>query len=204
MKTHTLQAIVQSFNAASNDATRYHLNCVKLTAKDSRVFIAACDGHILSDFSVEDEDTAKLIGNRTYAVAPDSLPGLKILLKAYRLIDAHCESGPSDRLVIGKPEFGCTIEVKTAKESGIDFPDFDSVKPKNYLVEPTQISFNPDLLMDLVKAIREDKRFSVTLIVKDKLSPILLKCGDREGVLMPIRADHKTYCETPEAVEESA
>lgn len=205
MQNSTLQGIIQAFNAASNDATRYHINFVYLTAEGGRVRIRATEGHLLADFSTDDAETAKLIGDKTFAVSPDSLPGFKAIAKAYKnMPEVHCELGASNRLAIGKSDIsGLIVEVKTDKEAGVECPDTRGIWPR-YTEEPVQIGLNAEYLLSLLKAMREDKRqVNVKLVIKDKSAPILVKVGNREGLLMPVRIDTKTYCE-PVKVEESA
>jgi DNA polymerase III sliding clamp (beta) subunit (PCNA family) len=199
MNIQSLNALIQAFNAASDDVTRYHLNYVYLSAKGEFVRFRATEGHMLADFTVGDPELAKLIGDNVYAVSRESLPALKAIAKQYKNMEIHCEIGTANRLVFGKAEVsGCTVEIRTAKETGVEFPDTDGLWPR-YNEEPTQIGLNPDLLMDLVKAMREDKRHNIQLVIKDKTAPIIVKCGERKGILMPVRIETETYCEPSKA-----
>jgi DNA polymerase III sliding clamp (beta) subunit (PCNA family) len=196
MKIETLKAIVNAFNSASDEATRYHLNHVCLTPRAGMLTIRATDGHILANFTVEDELFKGMRDKGDYFVSPDSLPMLKALLKEFK----NCGEVPSeitdDAIVVKSSQV--RIEFEHGKKDGLEFPDTQALYP-TYLEEPTQIAFNPELLMDLFKSLKEhEKQSGVVLVVKNKGAPIRVLCGVREGLLMPMRLETKTYCEKKE------
>lgn len=199
MKTETLKAIVNAFNSASDDATRPHIQHVCLTPRAGELKVRATDGHVLASFTLEDELFKGMRERGNYYVSPDSLPLLKTLLKQFK----NAGSVPSevtDSAIIVKGE-GYSIEFKHQSACGVDYPETDRLSP-NYTAEPTQIGLNPELLMSLFKSLRDhDRATGVTLVIKDRLAPIRVVCGEREGLLMPMRMPVKTYFEGSEEKE---
>lgn len=187
MKLSTLNAIINAFNTASNDATRYHLNHVRVTAYGPMVQVEASDGYMLSDVRVEDKELAELIGSTVYAVSPDALPGLKQAAKLFKTM-GRVASRLGDKDALELVTGPSVIRIDTAREANIQFPDFNQVKPK-HPEDSFSISLNPELLLDLLKALQEDKRSTMATLTfgKDPMSPIAVEVSGQQGVLMPMR-----------------
>lgn len=183
----TLNAIVNSFNAASTDVTRYHMTYVRLTAKGKQVQLEASDGHVLSTVLAEDEELAALVNSREYAVSPDAKAALKALAKDIKTVGGCISKlGDNDSLVLVTATGSIVIE--TTKRANIMFPQYQQVKPK-LSGEEYCVSFNPNLLMDLYKALNSEKRNEcVTLILRNPIDPIVVDHGGQRGVLMPMRS----------------
>ena len=185
MEKATLKAIINAFHSASSDPTRWHISHVSLKATNIIVIIEACDGHIMSKMEVVDQDLAKEIGERNFAVSRESLLGLKAILKAaktYPIVPHRLENG---RLIVGSNELsGLEIAVRCDE---IKFPDFDQLWPAKQGTK--LVSIDSDLLAKLVKALDSDelKSGGITLEVIDELSPIVIKRGENRGIIMPMR-----------------
>lgn len=187
MNAGTLTAIIQAFNSASDDMTRYHICHVLLFAEKGRVQVVATDGHILSRVSVDDSDVAIALKSDRFLVSPEALPALKMLAKEFKHgIPMKFEDGA---LVVFSET--TQVQIKTEKTLGIEYPDYLAVWPK-VAEDAFSVDLNPELLMSLFKALKEDKRqVGVTLVFRDKLSPILVEVGGNSGVLMPMRLGRK-------------
>lgn len=188
MQTEVLKAIVQAFNCASEDETRYHLCAVLVTAKTnpSTVVIEATDGHVLSRVEIAD-DFALDIGEHRLLVMRDQLPALKIILKSHKRIPVPA-SWINGRLVIGVQEVsGCQVEIKTDKEHGLKYPDLNQLWPKQE--RKWRIGIDPELLTALHKAMQDGNGHTKNVIIEgyDEISPLVIKCGDNKGILMPVR-----------------
>lgn len=185
MKIETLKAIINAFNAASKDPTRYTLNCVRVEINGSKLTIEASDGHILSTVTLTDEDFS---GNesRIYAVQPHNLPLLKLLLKSAKKLPGVEHNIMEDGTVNASFD-GVTVSIKTAKSEKIEFPDFEQVKPKP-ADDAFTIAFNPELLSALFESLKQEKRTKGAKLTFTKgVGPILVEVDGQKGALMPMR-----------------
>lgn len=193
VQKETLNAIVNAFNAASDDPTRFHIQQVLLRKESTdKVCIVATNGHILIEKHVIDPEFAATLGKDDFVVAPDCLKPLKLLSKEAKYMPGIEALRDQDRIVIGNAAlFGFSVTIKTAKESNIQFPDYKQVTPNYDNRETMEIGFNAEYIIALADALRTDKRQkNVKLVIKDKLSPILVTLAgvdDAIGVLMPVR-----------------
>lgn len=171
--------IANLVNAASEDATRYQLQCVRFDPKTGKG--TATNGYILAETSIEcSEEFA----------ASD--------LKDPILIDRDaCKA-------ILKNKGFCTVvlskEKITIKNGHIheylnvdaQFPDTDAIKPK---WEPSfEIALDAKLLLALAESIRDldrpNNKRSIGIKIKgngDKFSPLIVERGNASGVIMPMR-----------------
>lgn len=186
MQSVVLKTIVNAFNCASEDPTRYQLNSVSVTGEKTRVIVQATDGHILSRVEIEDE-LASEIGTKRFLVSRDQLPALKAILKSHRYIPVPTAWNDRGYLVIGLQELsGCQVEIKF--ETQREYPNVDQLWPSRDEIK-WKIRFNPQLLCDLHKAMSDGTKATETvrLEISDALSPIIVTCGENRGVLMPAR-----------------
>lgn len=195
MKPKTLTAIIRMFNATSDDATRFHLNHVYLQRPkgSTNVTLRATDGHIFANATIDDDSefADSLKPGVDYVAQEESLPVLKALAKAYKRV-GDIPMHATDK---GVEVYDNTYRAKfqEASEAGFSFPRTAELWPK-YRAEPLQIALNPQLLMDIFNAMKtHDKASCVTLVIKERLSPIRVLVGGNEGLLMPMRGEFKEY-----------
>ena len=198
MEYTTLNSIINAFNTTIKDATRYHLMHVRIERTgESLIRITSTDGKVLSDVTVTDDNLAgHLKKNEPYLASPEVLPALKAIAKEYKRIGSIPARGiNADDRHKGFEIYSESMraEIKLGKELKLEFPDFDRLFP-TYVEQPFQVTLNPELLLSLLKAMREHPRQEgVTLVIKDKLSVIRVRVGGNEGLLMPMRCDDKEY-----------
>ena len=188
MKTETLKYIVQAFNCASDDGTRYTIQGVLVYADAGAIHVVATDGHILSETKVSDVELEPIMGSDRYVVTPDLLPLLKQLAKDFKTPGGmDCEKTADGILLKG---FGFTVTIKTEKALGWEYPDYKQVIPKNN--DSFVVGFNPEYLWNLFESMKHDKRASgvVLRFSSDPIKPIIVEVDgnpDARGVLMPRR-----------------
>lgn len=191
----TLTKIIDAFGVASDESHRPNLSCVKLEpyGADS-VKLTACDGHILSELTLVDEDlnTAMAAASKFRGIADDSswlipleaLPVLK-LMKKNTILPCVENAG---KVEIGFP--GLIVTLKTAQELQFDkYPNTDQIWPKGDAI--AEIALNAELLALVAKALNTNggRSMGVKLLIRDKLSPIVVECGaNGRGLVMPMRA----------------
>lgn len=181
MKRETLQYLVQAFNCASDDATRWTMNHVELKAIDGRVRIQATTGHALSVVFVSDDDLIELIKNDPVYFSRESLTGLKHILKeSKRLLDVPATM--TDKIL----SIGASVVVKSEKDIAGEFPDTSKLAP-TYPDDAFVFGFDAVKLVLLVKAMQSRPDSFVRLRVKGKLDPIEVTVDGNVGLLMPCR-----------------
>lgn len=189
MKIETLKAIVNMFNAASTDETRFVLNHVRMTSPEKgKVLLQASDGYVLSEVILEDETLASDIGKMEYAVAPHSVPYLKLTLKACKHQSEinHVKQTDDDSIVVA--DGNASAKISKARNGSIEFPDFERVKvmPKE---DAFTIGLNVEYLENLLKSMRSDSRQKVVKLTfgENNLSPVKVEVADQAGLIMPCR-----------------
>lgn len=192
METSTLNAIIRAFECASKDPTRPALNHVLIATDPERrqIKVAATDGHMLSEVTCQDKTLPELLGDRgRFLVTRDSLPVLKLIAKDFKGLgyaEIPCKR-EGDSLLLSDLS-GRQVTIKAEKTVAV-YPDYAHIKP-TYPDEAFSISFNPELLLSLAKALAEDKKkLGVTLKFKGRLDPILVTnhTDGAMGLLMPMR-----------------
>lgn len=187
MKLETLKTIINAFHAASDDATRYHMTHVLLRPMGNKFRIVATDGYMLSDVTVEDPGAGEFV-QTDYLVAPEMLASLKALVKEFKNQGVLPQKqGEKGCVAIGA---SFVVPLRTARDMGIEYPDFERVIPK-LNGERVTMHLNAEFLHNLAKAMTDDPRglFQVTLEQGAGNSPILVTYGNNTGVLMPWRPD---------------
>lgn len=220
MTKDILETIVRMNHAASTDAMRYFLNGVHVvatTANDSKTTtwtIQATDGHALAKTVMVTKSqstewathakhvegvksgaiTGTLIDNGEFIVPSDAMPRLKAFLKTF-------PKSMSGELPIKALDMGNKVIRLEALGEAVEFRAIDGEFPKTKQLfagpetRPFKVAFNPELLMNLYKAMKADKRHTCVTMSFDPegpLSSILVDCGESHGVLMPIRLPNVT------------
>lgn len=178
MKIETLNYIIQGFNVASRDVTRYHITHVKVSGHGESVEICATDGHMLTCVTVKDEELAPLL-KRPQFFNRDDLPGLKAIAKNWKHGVPVAEAG-------GKVVFGQGLTVTSSLVDA--YPELEQLWPKS-IDDRFSVSLNAEYLLAMAKAMQEGSRqkLNVRLSFKGKLDPIIVGLGEHEGLLMPVR-----------------
>jgi hypothetical protein len=169
-------------SAASKGESRYTLRAVQLDVERKRMM--ATDGHILAIVPVEvtEADHSGLIGLD--------------VLKSLRAMQKRAKSVPVEVMVNGKVTAEGNGERAEYELVTGQFPNMDMVVPKVATDAPCTFSFNMELLVRLVDALkaRDTGKYAsgriVSLYVKDNNSAVLVKVADSEGtgMIMPCRS----------------
>lgn len=186
MQTDTIKAIINSFNAASDDMTRYNLTFVLMhSGGNGWVKIVATDGAILSNVSIHDPNLSSELKSHRYLISPDTIPMLKTLLKEFKTAGGVPCEVTSDNVTLKTDTFH--VEFKSEQALNISFPDISRLKPE-YSEDAFQIKINPELLHQLFKAMNQEKKDAgLTLTFKDSKTPVLARIGESEGLIMPMQ-----------------
>lgn len=193
VQVSTLKAILNSFNAASEDPTRIHLNCVAITRlDDKRLQLEAVDGFMLARVHVVDSEIAeKMPVDLRLVVMREQIPTLKLLMKSNKYGFEHEWSG--DSLIVGTEKVnGLVVRIKSDKLNSVSFPNTQQMLPWYGEKKTAKIAFNAEFLHDLAKAMQDETRKTAHIQIEfapedNGLSPISVRCGDNYGVLMPVR-----------------
>lgn len=184
MNKTTLDYIVNAFEVAGDDATRFSLTNVRIESDGKETLrIVACDGHSLSVKTVKDECAPKF--DKPVYFSRESLSLLKTLLKNWKAI-SRFEVTTDDKGIsvkLGETPIRMTFETKDF------YPDYQSVIPK-IVGKKVELGLNPELLISVLKALRNEKEQVAVKLVFDptkKYSPIVVQVGDDSGVVMPMR-----------------
>lgn len=175
MKTETLDRIINLLsNVASDDATRYHLNCIESTPlTNNKVLLKACDGHILSQCEVED---GALFSAGVVYIHREHLAFLKLVKKSHRFT-LPCVITKNSIEIEGK-------EIVT--QDTTNYPKTDALWPKGEDV--FEVCIDAELLLNLVNGLKEDRRQKgAHLVFKNGTSGIQVYVGESKGLLMPMR-----------------
>lgn len=185
MKLQTLKYIAQAFNVASDDATRYALQhvSVKQSKQSNKVEIAATNGHALSLILSDDAELFNALKDKTIMVSQEQLPLIKAIIKKY----PKAEEAPFSVADNGQIYIDSFLKLSTDKELNISYPNYEAFIPQSTGYD-FEIGFNPELLMDIYKAMNTEKRSNgIKIKWKDKLSPIIVCHDNQESLLMPMR-----------------
>src|ERR1035437_4506283 len=125
--TLTIRSIIQAFNAASNDATRYALNFVKI----SKDYIEATDGRVLCRVKLDDSDFKDDLKNETYYADREHLPLFKAVLKQYKNFSTMPTTSDHHSITCGFPG-RIQFVLKTAESLSMVYPNTDSIWPKDF------------------------------------------------------------------------
>ncbi len=181
MNKTTLERIVKILDhLVSDDVTRHHLGHVAVTkVNDEQVLLSACDGHILGDVKIADDDLA--IAAPCF-IHRDMLPFLRLTLKESPRLANTIEAQVSPGSIL--------INGRAITATDVNYPNLEAIRPK--FEGAFQIAFDVELLMSLVKGLNGDKRHHAHLVIgNDRLGPVKVFVGENQGVLMPIRSDSK-------------
>ena len=136
----TLETILKTFEAVSNDETRLHLNGVRIGKdKDGNGIVEATDGHILARHFVTDTFDNQIIIDRSGKAR------LKTFLKENKnvfkfIVNIDVETNRNLQIFTGDDRDGIILPVIFR-----EYPNTDAVIPKpsdDYL----EVCFNPSLL----------------------------------------------------------
>lgn len=189
MQKCTLTAIINAFNCVSDDETRYAMTNVLLTSDGKQVIIEATNGYCLSRVEIADDIASEIKGKRLL-VSKDQLPLLKLIVKVLgRVMNSVPTAWVDGQFTIGSQPL--TTVVVTLKNDGTDFkyPNLETIWPKVRKPQ-TRISFDPELLRALHKAMSDNTGSTKNVIIEiigDDSAPLIIKCGENESLLMPVR-----------------
>jgi hypothetical protein len=184
----TIKALSSMLKAASTDESRYHL-CSVLITKHSKVMLKleATDGHVYAKRFIECPIIAELLkSNECVSLEHSHIKALKATKS--NLFDAK-RDGQS--LIITD----CVTQIKVAITSREEnrFPNMKQLENTNKATQPFTISFNAKLLSSLAEALADNpKRPAITLTMDlsaGDAKAYSIKCGENEGLLMPLRAE---------------
>ena len=173
LSTNFLEKLIKLNGISSTDKTRYALSGVWWFGNQ----LLASDGHCAGKFDVEEISKTKLF------FSSEDCKSIQAMLKktkypiAYTLTDKLLE-GAGNKIFLA---MDCTET---------EYPPIETILyPKH--VEEFTISFNAELLFDLAKAGMLDKGtrpiIKFTLDKNNKMSPIIVKSHQMQGVLMPCK-----------------
>lgn len=172
-----LERIAALMPIASQDQTRHHINGVAIESiEPGRARLLVTDGHRLIiepiSTSLFDALTSIVLINRSHA------PLVKLAIKQ-----------PNDEINLstaGESIFAGNVAIPF--DSSIKYPSVDALVPK---IDSTcaSIGFNAKYLLELQKALsgKLNRNNGIKIQFKDALSPIVVSCGERQAVLMPMR-----------------
>jgi DNA polymerase III sliding clamp (beta) subunit (PCNA family) len=172
-----LERLAALMPMSSKDETRHHLCGINIKPTDTTWTLSVTDGFVGCIEEVPSLGLPTL--KEEIMIFRDQLPALKKASKEVLLsIKIDHDLGV---LVINKEHF---ISFKTSLSIG-KYPNIKNLHPKT--PGDKMISFNPELLMTIQKALKSTKVQPVKLYFKDCSTPITVKCGEREAILMPCR-----------------
>lgn len=187
MKTETLNYIVKALaNTASHDPTRYNLGfCYVEKIGDNKVKLEACDGHVLSRVTVEDDLFCESVRDNNTCIGTEELATLKAIEKKWRKIGG-----------VPAEEYSRLFKTYPKEQK----PNLDAVQPliTSHYVD---VYFNPDLLKAVHSALMGKGEPGIKLripvkqmeegemVFEQSLKPFLHESrdGTRIGVIMPMR-----------------
>lgn len=155
-----IRRIVQLENVASKDETRFHINGVFVeVGKEMRdecltVNITATDGHCLASEEWEVEGLDLSFAGESFIVNRDSIKLLKPFLSQWKKIKSIPMTLDRQKQVIfmGANEFSLRVD------SQGHYPKWRQLLPKENDFD-AEIGLNPELLMLLAKAAKENNQF---------------------------------------------
>lgn len=190
-----LERIVKLSKLASKDASRFTLNGVWLSWQCGYPVLEVTDGHKASIEKLGKDALPEFSGE--FLVTLEHVAMLKVLMKQWS------DAPVSYDKALDQLHFGFNSEVRVARTTHKK-PSFKSfyVEYDNSATKPvpdeylqpgahipvfTTIGINAKYLLEIAEALKESKEPHVKLVIKDKISPITVFCGDRTAVVMPVR-----------------
>lgn len=176
--------------ATTSDQTRFHLTNVRMKkVDDTRIEVAATDGHLMVYITIEDKALASTLLNSPYYLSQDDAEVLALKIK---------QAGPH------KP-FVDFLDIKAESEIDFKYPNIDSFKidreavyTENFKVVKGDLEVNrkysigidANLLIRIAKCFENKKalRTKLTFDTRENIKPILVTGQDNEmAILMPMR-----------------
>jgi len=160
---------------------------------ETTVEVVATNGHALSRRAVVVGELAAALKDKvTYRVHEESMDALKLMLKGTPKTHPVFESevGPSF-FTVKNTQTGIAIRL-----TDTEYPNFDSIYPKLNPETTITVGFQPEYLMDLLKAMRDTKEVKMIYLSFDYskqskgeyLAPMPIQVGQEKlGLLMPCR-----------------
>ncbi len=187
-----IETIIRIQTAASKDPVRYFISGPCIDVVNGKYRVRATDGYSFVQY-LTDVDAPK--GFVPRIIPSDAIPKLKLMLKnsPKRVTDGfYLTEVSKDRLRFGfgnpeKPVESCDVLCIDG-----EFPNTDSVAHLSLDAGPRsfEVCLNPELLLNLYKAMNSEKRDQLTTLSFDPtnpMSPILVEHGGVKGLLMPMR-----------------
>ena len=195
-----LETVMRISTSCSKDETRVHLMGVHIFTRDSKVYIEACDGYIMTREILHSSDDVASIGDHDLILDAKELKKLKPFLKEWKGTPEYdCELTDHSLLI----KAGSSV-VSVYRISG-EFPRVDSVIPDtNKIPNTVTFTINPDLLVRLLDSLTDEKRkvdLTLTVNLDNLAGPVSVTIGnhDQVAVVMPMRdelnclkVNHKT------------
>jgi DNA polymerase III sliding clamp (beta) subunit (PCNA family) len=165
--------------AASDDATRYILNSVRVERVDDGALAIATDGKIMAIVPVELEESDK----HEAIIPPKAFAAARKACGKHR-VDACMQLNGSAKVTSaeGEQSFGYIDG---------NYPNWKHVLPGDYK-DSLRVSLDAKLLLNLWKAIggetSSNNRINLEIDTKNDTNPIKVTTeGDGKGIIMPIR-----------------
>lgn len=183
-------------NGASNDATKFHLNHVRVRMTEPEVVeITSSDGYKAVVSTLRIGPAADLFKGQDWFAEVDAAKNFKNLLKDKK--ELVFESVHKDGILSIASTNGFTTRLVSAKRAMIDYP-----KVENYMVQSFEtevaISFNVEYLMDIVKAAGRAKNPYVEIRFDPNKRNAIMVLPSTDGevktvsTLMPMRGAKTT------------
>lgn len=165
---------------AGKDETRSHLMGVNFDIE--LMECAATDGIALAFLPIEKGQIIEATGHSKFIISTKDCKEILKIMKKQKVnrvgleimgIDAICKITSNQTYTFKVFEYG-------------EFPDYRSIIPR--FKEKFEVALNPDLLMQLKKALGRNKKDGLKLQFDTSKSVIKIICdGQYQGVLMPMR-----------------
>ena len=182
-----LEQVLETYAIASKDRTRYDLNAVLLRLKGTSAIVVATNGHALVETRFTIDATVEE-GNAEIFFKDAEIKKLKVFLKETKKIDLI-----ELEIAGNEVKFFCSFDSFAFKNcDGLNFPEYEPVVPKKISGENMlAITLNPELLMNLFKAMNPRSTSDMVTLMIDKTSPsfnpiaVLGGNESQKAVLMP-------------------
>jgi hypothetical protein len=184
-------------NVASNDATKFHLNHVRIRVTEPGVVeIASSDGIKLVTSTLRIGPAADLFRGSDWFAEIDACDTFKNLLKGKK--DATFEATKDNGIVSIKSSRGASTRLVSDKRAMLDYPKVEEYMAQSFETE-VAIMFNVQYLADIVAAAMKGRNNGIVELRFDpnkQRGPIMVIADSDEvktrATLMPVRGAKET------------
>jgi hypothetical protein len=184
----TVKALSAMFKAASTDETRYHLCAVFITKHSNALLkLEATNGHISAKRFIECQEITELLKPcECISLNHDQMKAIKATKSKFFGVTRE-----EKWLTISDGVAAVKLEVEQRKDSR--YPKLEYIESQNKAKQPITITFNAELIHLLAQALAENPKRPMLTLTLDLSAAnqcaYSVKCGENEGLLMPLRAD---------------